>query len=218
MASFESKADAYSIPNRPLTEMVDLKKRVEEKDRTRNMLLHKPRHCLSRNANTENEILYAVRLPGAKRQENLALGYPRLPLQDAKDDAGDEHEQLDDKVVLFLESQARSSSLYVSVLIAIAISLCISIVAFAAGTPSGRSPARLMGDIFLSCLGVIGIRYKNTHILTLFISFMYVEAFISAVALSTMLDFTSFLAKLGVCNGASHVQASLMPTWFSPVH
>uniref|UniRef100_A0A7S4DVX6 Uncharacterized protein n=1 Tax=Lotharella globosa TaxID=91324 RepID=A0A7S4DVX6_9EUKA len=113
---------------------------------------------------------------------------------------------------------ARPNTLSISVVIAIAISLSISIVIFAAGTPNGRSPARLIGDVFLSCLGVIGLRYGNTHILTLFISFMYVEAFISAVALSTMLDFTSFIAKLGVCNGASHVQASLMSTWFSPAH
>jgi len=189
------------------------------------VLLHRPRHSLARVKESQND-LCVVKLP-LKGISSMALGFMHLPLWGDQKEEEDENEELDQSVVLYVDArdfrgemsspmqETYAKGSMVLVLLGAAVSIYV-----AANAPA-RAPnalARAFLQICLLGLGLFGLRFRNTHILTIFISVTSAEALISATGLSNLLEFANFLLKLAVCYHTSSVKESMLATWFSPLH
>ena len=64
------------------------------------------------------------------------------------------------------------------------------------------------------CLGLIGMKLKDTRILTLFIVIYYVDAILNLVRVSSILQLAQFFMQIGVCHCMTHYKSTLMPQWW----
>ncbi|GAB5362532.1 hypothetical protein AAMO2058_000805400 [Amorphochlora amoebiformis] len=181
------------------------------------MMHHRPRHTLARSNQSEPGMCY-VRLPSSAKP--LALGFPDIPLSKKSSDnkRNDEGEQIDNNVVLFVDTQAaRSKVLLVGLYSTMLIVFILSIVHFTLET-NGQGAAQLVIAHTLIGMGAFAMLYKNTHVLNIFIAVTYIEAMIGALTLSSFLEFVLFITKMVLCYAASQVHHSMLANWFSPLH
>jgi len=160
-----------------------------------------------------------VRLPSSAKP--LALGFPDIPLSKKSSDnkRNDEGEQIDNNVVLFVDTQAaRSKVLLVGLYSTMLIVFILSIVHFTLVETNGQGAAQLVIAHTLIGMGVFAMLYKNTHVLNIFIAVTYIEAMIGALTLSSFLEFVLFITKMVLCYAASQVHHSMLANWFSPLH
>ena len=63
-------------------------------------------------------------------------------------------------------------------------------------------------------LGVVGLRLRDTRILTLFIVVYYIDSVINLVRISSILQLAQFFMQISVCHVTSLFKNSLVPQWW----
>jgi len=70
--------------------------------------------------------------------------------------------------------------------------------------------------VFTLLLGIIGMRLKDTRIITCFIVVFYIDALVNLVKVYTVLQFSHFVVQLAVCHVMGQYKLTLVPSWFFP--
>ena len=137
--------------------------------------------------------------------------------------AGDEL----DHVVVFTppnEEQASKTKLFACLLLflipADLILICtiyflggpvVDTMTYAAGT---TDLVTFLSALVALCLGVLGMKLRDTRILTLFIVVFYIDAIINLVRVSSILQLAQFFMQISVCHVTSLYKVSLVPQWW----
>lgn len=155
----------------------------------------------------------------------MALGFP--PLKDTTRAARRDDPLAGDAIVVFTppnEDQASKTKLWMCILLLLIpadVVLIFTIYFLGDAIIDDDSYSSGTTDLvsFLCALvalglGLVGMKLRDTRLLTLFIVIYYVDAMINLVRISSILQLAQFFMQIGVCHSMSHFKSTLVPQWW----
>ena len=158
--------------------------------------------------------------------KGMALGFPPLK-EPARGNRRREEPNDGDAVVVFTppnEEQASKTKLWACILFFLipADVILICVIFFLGSAKIGNESydagttdlVTFLCALIALCLGLLGMKLRDTRILTLFITVYYVDAIINLVRVSSILQLAQFFMQIGVCYSMGHFKSSLIGTWW----
>jgi hypothetical protein len=186
---------------------------------------HQPTGALGRRARTGQMKPVNLVFPTPKgKAKVLALGSKDLPLRRRAVQAEEDDDMLDRKIVVFIASPPvnRQARMHLTVTCMLMLGLfCLQFASFAAASSSRSRASRgmqLASVLAIIALGALGLLSRNTHALTLFIAYLYLDAIVNVFGIDSFNHFVIFAIKLAIAATASNVRRNLRPYWFCPIH
>jgi len=149
--------------------------------------------------------------------KTMSLGFPPDKNRDR-----DERKN-DDNLVVFTspgeEHLYRRKRLMCLVIGALAVEVIIITCAFALNdTQTTIETLAYISSLFAVVLAFVGMRWRNTRIITLLVVVWYVDCLVGLLRMYTFWDWLRLFAQLGLCQWMLAFKSTLQPTWFVPTN